>query len=186
MCVCCYRPEHSYKESKKSVVVKQPYEPLDIIDIRSPNPNPSVVNEEFDWTYERLRDSLSDFNNGFFEYADQLSSHIRGNFIFKSKFLKCRSEVNEKELGKRQNLQDKVKLQEAIEDLQAKYDSLERALEKVEDINEDNKESIGRLRAHRDRCVQNHATRKKTIDSLRDEATELRRQISHARSQSGN
>lgn len=144
---------------------------------------PHILHDEFDWTYERLRDHLAEFNNGFFEYADRLSGHIKSNFQYKPKFLTCRDRVNEKELEKRHSLQDKVNLQEALDDLQAKYDALEQALEKVEDINEDNKESMARLRAHRDRCVQNLSNRKKTIDSLRDEATELRRLISHARSQ---
>lgn len=148
--------------------------------------SPRIFHDEFDWTYERLRDSLSNFNNGFFEYADRLSGHIKSNFKYKPKFLACRDKVNEKELEKRHNIQDKVNLQESLDDLQAKYDALEQALEKVEDINEDNKESIARLRSHRDRCVQNLSNRKKTIDSLRDEATELRRQITHARSQVGN
>lgn len=146
---------------------------------------PHMLHDEFDWTYERLRDLLSEFNNGFFEYADRLSSHIKANFRYKPKFMSCRDRTSEKELEKRHIIQDKVNLQEALDDLQAKYDALEQALEKVEDINEDNKESITRLRSHRDRCVQNLSNRKKTIDTLRDEATELRRQISHARSQIG-
>ena len=146
----------------------------------------NLLHDEYDWTYERLRDHLGEFNNGFYEYADRLSSHVRANYKYKPKFLACRDRVNEKEVEKRNNIQDKISLQEALDDLQAKYDALAQALEKVEDINEDNKEIITRLRAHRDRCVQNHANRKKTIDSLRDEATELRRQITHARSQAGN
>lgn len=146
---------------------------------------PQILHDEFDWTYERLRDSLGEFNNGFYEYADRLSSHIKSNFKFKSKFLECRDAVHEKEVQKRHNLQDKVNLQESLDDLQAKYDALEQALEKVEDINEDNKEIMARLRGQRDTCVHNLANRKKTIDSLRDEATELRRHISHARSEAG-
>lgn len=135
-----------------------------------------------DWTYERLRDALADLNNGFFEYADRLSSQIKYNFHIRGKFLACKTKVGAKEQVKRNSVQDKINLQEALEDLQAKYDTLEQALEKLEDINEDNKESITRLRAHRDRCIQSSASRKKTIDSLRDEATELRRQITQARS----
>lgn len=144
-----------------------------------------ISHEGFDWTYERLRDSLADFNNGFFDYADRLSSHIKTNYVFKSKYETCTKRVATKEIDKRHSLQDKVNLQEGLEDLQAKYDALEQALEKIEDINDDSKETITRLRAHRDRCVQNHSSRQKTIDSLREEATELRRQIAHVRSQSG-
>ena len=146
---------------------------------------PKISHEAFDWTYERLRDSLADFNNGFFEYADRLSSHIKTNYVFKSKYTACTKKVAAKEIEKRHSMQDKVNLQEGLQDLQAKYDALEQALEKIEDINDDSKESITRLRAHRDRCVQNHSSRQKTIDSLREEATELRRQIAHTRSQSG-
>ena len=134
-----------------------------------------------DWTYERLRDAVAHLNNGFFEYADRLSSRIKYNFMIRSKFLVCNAKVGDKEQEKRHSIQDKINLQEALEDLQTKYDTLEQALEKLEDINEDNHESITRLRAHRDRCVQSNASRRKTIDSLRDEATELRRQITQAR-----
>ena len=144
-----------------------------------------VVTHETEWSYERLRDSLGEFNNGFFEYADSLASQVKTNFMFRSKYLTCDAKVKEKEVEKRHNIQGKINLQESIEDLQEKYDALEQALEKLEDINEDNKETMTRLRAHRDRCVQGNAERKKNIDSLREEATELRRQIAHARSQNG-
>lgn len=201
-CCCCLKLklEHSYRESR--VEVKSPLEssirdpvesallpleplklePFELEQLSLPQANNDA---ESDWTYERLRDAVAEVNNGFFEYADRLSSQIKFNFMFRSKFLTCNTKANGKELQKRHSIQDKINLQEALEDLQAKYDALEQALEKIEDINEDNKEAISRLRAHRDRCVQSNANRKKNVDSLRDEATELRRQISHARSQSG-
>lgn len=164
-----------------------PLEPFQLETFELDEPLLPRVNHdvESDWTYERLRDAVAEVNNGFFEYADRLSSQIKINFNFRSKFMTCNTKVNGRELEKRHSLQEKINLQESLEDLQAKYDALEQALEKVEDINEDNKETITRLRAHRDRCVQSNANRKKNIDSLREEATELRRQISHARSQTG-
>lgn len=174
--------EHRFEKSK--VVVKDPgvSESLELEDL----PHIAQMStSEKDWTYERLRDSLGVFNNGFFDYADRLSTQIKANFVFKSKYLTCSDNVNKKLLEKRHVIQEKVNLQQTLQDLQAKYNAYEQALEKLEDINDDNKEVISRLRAHRDRCVQNHANRKKTIDSLRDEATELRRQITRARSQLG-
>lgn len=162
-----------------------PLEPLQLEPFELDMPSKLSHDVESDWTYERLRDAVGEFNNGFFEYADRLSSQIKINFMFRSKFMTCSTKGNARELEKRHSLQEKINLQESLEDLQAKYDALEQALEKLEDINEDNKETITRLRAHRDRCVQSNANRKKNVDSLRDEATELRRQISHARSQIG-
>lgn len=141
-----------------------------------------MFQDEFDWTYEQLRDALAEFNKGIFEYADRLSSHIKTNFKFKSQLIACRDFVHKKELEKRHNLQDIVNLQETLDDLQSKYDAIERALKKLEDINEDNRVIITRLRSHRDTCVQNIVNRKKTIDTLQDEAAELRSKISHARS----
>lgn len=179
----------SFDDSFDSIIQPnlRPIEPnklerFELEEVSLPEMNHDV---ESDWNYERLRDSVAEFNNGFFEYADKLSSQIKINFMFRSKFMTCSTKANEKEQEKRHSIQDKINLQESLEDLQGKYDTLEQALEKLEDINEDNKETITRLRAHRDRCVQSNSNRKKNIDSLRDEATELRRQISHARSNSG-
>lgn len=190
MLISISKTEHSYKESH--VEVKSPGEHLSVLESLKLEPFeleqlsiPQTSHDDSDWSYERLRDAVAEINNGFFEYADRLSSQIKINFMFRTKFMGCNTKVNEKELEKRHSIQDKINLQESLEDLQTKYDALEQALEKLEDINEDNKEAITRLRAHRDRCVQSNANRKKNIDSLRDEATELRRQISHARSQSG-
>lgn len=172
---------------ESSLVDRTGYEPLQYLDpemVEEPSFT-TVVHSGTGWTYERLKNALEQFNHGFFEYADELSSQIKTNFMIRSKFLTCTKRVDDRELQKRQGIQEKIDLQESLEELQSKYNAVENALEKVEDINEDNKEAIARLRAHRERCIQSSANLNQNIESLREEATELRRQISRARAKAG-
>ena len=172
---------------KSSLVDNPGYEPLRPLEplIVEESSYPAPARQGSEWTYERLKNALEQFNHGFFEYADELSSQIKTNFMIRSKFMTCSKRVDDKEVLKRQGIQEKIDLQESLEELQSKYNAVEHALEKVEDVNEDNKEAIARLRAHRERCIESSASLNQNIESLREEAIELRRQISRARAKSG-
>ena len=135
--------------------------------------------DKMDWTYQRLRDMLAQLNKGIFEYAESLTAVIKRNSIFKSKYIDCSDRKKKMDHSMRNMHQDKTKLQESLDDLQTKYNSLEQAYEKVKDLAEDNKQTIEKLRGNRDRCVQMIANKNKIVEGLRDQAQELRRKMAN-------
>lgn len=144
-------------------------------EILKENPGPQ-------YSYEHLREFLSQLNTGIFSLSTRLSSYVAQNHRLKSNYMECRKRLSIISQEERDAVQEKIKLQEGLDELQAKFDALEQMVEKVNDGNEDRKTAIERLRANRDRCVQTVAVRNKMIANLRNQATELRRQVAHFRS----
>ena len=140
-----------------------------------------IADDDSLWTYQRIRGLVSQLNTAIYAYADRLSTQVTTYRKYREKFRQCSGKLEQAVHGQRNAVQDKIKLQEALDDLQSKHDALQQVYEKVKDINEDNRQLIENLRANRDRCVQTLSNRKKTIDSLRTQATELRRQIARYR-----
>lgn len=138
-----------------------------------------------EWSYRRIRDLIATLNVGLFEYADRLSAYIAYSLAFKEKYIKCGKYLAGLELELKNIIQDKVKLQEMLNDLTAKFNMLQHALKKAEDINQDNKESIEKIRVNRDKCMQTAENRNEVIASLRNQNTELRRHLSSLRSKLG-
>lgn len=136
-----------------------------------------------DWNYQKIRDLLSQLNTGIFWYADKLTKNVLRGKVFQTKFFDCNTKFKRLLSEYKGTVHDKIKLQEQLDDLQAKYNALEQVLEKVKDLNEDNRQTIDKLRANRDRCLQAGNHKMKTIDSLRNQAAELRRKLSHFRGQ---
>ena len=133
------------------------------------------------WTYQNLRELLAQLNTGIYIYAEMLTSQISKLLKFKSKYIECDKRKTRLDHDLRIAVQDKIKLQESLDDLQAKYNALQQVFGKVRDLNADNRQVIDQLRANRDRCVQSLANRKKSIDTLRAQSSELRRKLAHYR-----
>lgn len=140
---------------------------------------------EQEWSYRRIRDLIASLHVGLFEYADRLSAYIAYSLAFKEKYVKCSRKLSGLELELKHIIQDKVKLQEMLNDLTAKYNMLQHALKKAEDINQDNKENIEKIRVNRDKCTQTVENRNEVITSLRNQNEELRRHLSSLRSKLG-
>lgn len=140
---------------------------------------------EHEWSYRRIRDLIALLHVGLFEYADRLSAYIAYSISFKKKFLKCSKKLSVVEQELKNIMQDKVKLQELLNDLGVKYNMLTHALKKAEDINHDNKQTIEKIRVNRDKCIQTVENRVDVIASLRNQNTELRRHLATLRSKLG-
>ena len=140
---------------------------------------------EQEWSYRRIRDLIANLHVGLFEYADRLSAYISYSLAFKEKYAVCSKRLSVLEQELKNIMQDKVKLQEMHNDLTAKYNMLKHALKKSEDINQDNKESIEKIRVNRDKCTQTVENRNEVITSLRNQNAELRRHLSSMRSKLG-
>lgn len=144
-----------------------------------------VGNTEKEWSYRRVRNSVASLHVALFEYVGRLSAYISYSKTFRGKFTKCRKRLNLLESELKDIMQDKVKLQELVKDLSAKYKLLEHAIKKVGDINQDNKETIENIRINRDKCVQTVDNRNEVITSLRNQNSELRRHLASLRSKFG-
>lgn len=171
--------EWKYKvNEKKTETEVNPDTKLDNLDL----PRLQSEGSEQEWSYRRIRDLIALLHVGLFEYADRLSSYISYSAPFKGKYLKCRKRLSVLEHELKNIVQDKIKLQELLKDLNAKYNMLEHALKKAGDINQDNKESIEKTRVNRDKCIQTIDNRNDVITSLRNQNAELRRHLSTLRS----
>lgn len=140
---------------------------------------------EQEWSYRRIRDLIALLHVGLFEYADRLSAYTSYSGLFKGKYLKCRKRLSVIEHELKNLVQDKIKLQEVLKDLSTKYNMLEHALKKAGDINQDNKETIEKIRVNRDKCIQTIDNRNDVVTSLRNQNAELRRHLSGLRSKFG-
>ena len=145
---------------------------------------PSDTTEQ-EWSYRRIRDLIALLHVGLFEYADRLSAYISYSAEFKGKYLKCKKRLSTLEHECKNIDQDKIKLQEALKDQSTKYNMLEHALKKAGDINQDNKETIEKIRVIRDKCIQTVDNRNDVVTSLRSQNAELRRHLSNLRSKFG-
>lgn len=171
--------EWKYKVTEKTTETEvNPDTKLESIDL------PPLQGEGSDqeWSYRRIRDLIALLHVGLFEYADRLSSYITYSSTFKGKYLKCRKKGSVLEHDLKNIVQDKIKLQELLKDLKAKYNMLEHALKKAGDINQDNKETIEKVRVSRDKCIQTIDNRNDVVTSLRNQNAELRRHLSTIRS----
>ena len=145
---------------------------------------PSDTTEQ-EWSYRRIRDLIALLHVGLFEYADRLSAYISYSAEFKGKYLKCKKRLSTLEHECKNIDQDKIKLQDALKDQSTKYNMLEHALKKAGDINQDNKETIEKIRVIRDKCIQTVDNRNDVVTSLRSQNAELRRHLSNLRSKFG-
>lgn len=141
---------------------------------------------EQEWSYRRIRDLIALLHVGLFEYADRLSAYISYSAMFKGKFLKCTKTLGVVDQTIKHTQQDKVKFKEVLNDLGAKYNMLEHALDKADDINEDNKQVIEKIRVNRDKCLQTVDSSNDVITSLRNQNAELRRRLAQLRLKIGN
>jgi chromosome segregation ATPase len=169
------KTQTTYTSSKKTDA--NPDAKLDGIDL------PQLKREGADkeWSYRRIRDLIALLHVGLFEYADRLSSYISYSTEFKGKYLKCRKRLNILIQELKNLVQDKIKLQELLKDLSSKYNMLEHALKKAGDINQDNKETIEKIRVNRDKCIQTIDNRNEVVASLRNQNSELRRHLATLR-----
>lgn len=170
----------SYKKTTEKKVEGEvnPDSKLEGIDL----PQLQTEGSEQEWSYRRIRDLIALLHVGLFEYADRLSSYIAYSAEFKVKYLKCRKRLSILDHELKNVLQDKIKLQELLKDLNAKYNMLEHALKKANDINQDNKATIEKIRVNRDKCIQTIDNRNDVVGSLRNQNAELRRHLSTLRS----
>lgn len=174
--------EWKYKGTdKKTVAEINPDTKLENIDL----PQLQGEGSEQEWSYRRIRDLIALLHVGLFEYASRLSSYTSYSTEFKGKYLKCRKRLSVLEHELKNMIQDKIKLQELLNDLNAKYNMLEHALKKAGDINQDNKETIEKIRVNRDKCIQTVDNRNDVVNSLRNQNAELRRHLSTLRSKFG-
>lgn len=183
---------------KKKNVVKQEwkYEVTEKNNGNSENPDKKLETidlpllrgegSEQEWSYRRIRDLIALLHVGLFEYADRLSAYISYSAMFKSKFLKCTKTLGVVDQTIKHTQQDKVKFKEVLNDLGAKYNMLEHALDKADDINEDNKQVIEKIRVNRDKCLQTVDSSNDVITSLRNQNAELRRRLAQLRLKIGN
>lgn len=168
----------SYRTEKKTDTEVNPDSKLEGIDL----PQLQREGSEQEWSYRRIRDLIALLHVGLFEYADRLSSYISYSAEFKNKYLKCRKRLSILEHELKNLVQDKIKLQELLRDLSSKYNMLEHALKKAGDINQDNKETIEKIRVNRDKCIQTIDNRNDVVSSLRNQNAELRRHLATLRS----
>ena len=169
-----------YSMTEKSEVGENPDERIEDLDLPQLRESPDQ-----EWSYRRIRDLIATLHVGLFEYADRLSAYIAYSLAFKEKFIKCSKALASLEMELKHLVQDKVKLQELLNDLNAKYNMLQHALKKAEDINHDNKDTIEKMRLNRDKCTQTVENRNDVINSLRNQNAELRRHLSSLRSRLG-
>jgi len=134
-----------------------------------------------DWNYLKIRDLLSQLNNALYAYSNKLTKDILKGKVFQTKSIDCTTKYSTLFTECKSIIQDKITLQQELDDLRNKYTSLEQVLAKVKDINEDNRQTIDKLRAKRDQCVREEAEKVKTINSLRSRAVELRRRLARFR-----
>ena len=161
---------------KKLSSKKNPDAKLDGIDL----PHLRRAGSE-EWSYRRIRDLIALLHVGLFEYADRLSSYITYSTEFRSKFLKCRKRLIILIHQLKNLVQDKIKLQDLLKDLSSKYKLLEHALKKAGDINQDNKETVEKIRVNRDKCIRTIDNRNDVVASLRNQNAELRRHLASLR-----
>ncbi len=134
-----------------------------------------------DWNYLKIRDLLSQLNNALYAYSNKLTKDILKGKVFQTKSIDCTTKYSTLFSECKSIIQDKITLQQELDDLRNKYTSLEQVLAKIKDINEDNRQTIDKLRAKRDQCVRDDAEKVKTINSLRSRAVELRRRLARFR-----
>ena len=173
--------EWKYKEIKKTKPDINPDSKLDGIDL----PYQKREGNRKEWSYRRIRDLIALLHIGLFEYADRLSSYIAYSSEFKGKLVKCEKRLSVLTHDLKNLVQDKIKLQELLKDLSAKYNMLEHALKKAGDINQDNKDTIEKIRVNRDKCIQTIDNRNEVVTSLRNQNSELRRHLASLRSRFG-
>lgn len=179
-------PDTQTIESKKSkwkykLTDKNPDTKLEKIDLALLQ----VGNTEKEWSYRHVRNSIASLHVALFEYVGRLTAYISYSKTFRVKYTKCRKKLSLLESELKDIMQDKVKLQELIKDLSAKYKLLQHAIKKVGDINQENKETIENIRVNRDKCVQTVDNRNEVITSLRNQNAELRRHLASLRSKFG-
>jgi len=134
-----------------------------------------------DWNYMKIRDLLSQLNNALYTYSNKLTKDILKGNMFKMKSLDCTTKYERLFSECKAVVQDKINLRQQLDDLRNKYSTMEQTLTKVKDLNEDNRQTIDKLRATRDQCLRTDAEKTKTIETLRNRAVELRRKLSHFR-----
>ena len=144
-----------------------------------------VGNTEKEWSYRRVRNSISSLHVALFEYVGRLSAYISYSKTFRGKYSKCRKKLILLESELKDIMQDKVKLQDLVNDLSAKYKLIEHAIKKVGSINQDNKDTMESIQVNRDKCVKTVDNRNEVIISLRNQNAELRRHLASLRSKFG-
>lgn len=131
--------------------------------------------------YVRIRGLLSELNEAMYHYASNLTKGIIRGKSYLRRLGECNIKYKKLIIEFKAISQDKIKLQEELDDLSSKFSAMKNTLAKVSDINEDNRQLIDKLRANRDQCLQASTSKMKTVNSLRSQTAELRRKLSHFR-----
>lgn len=176
-----WKYEENEKKFEKMARVN-PDSKLDGIDLPQ---SPQKGGKQKEWSYRRIRDLIALLHVGLFEYADRLSSYIAYSSEFKGKLVKCTKRLTVLSLDLKNLVQDKIKLQELLKDLSSKYNMLEHSLKQAGDINQDNKDTIEKIRVNRDKCIRTIDNRNEVVTSLRNQNSELRRHLATLRSRFG-
>ena len=131
-------------------------------------------------SYENIRDLLSQVNDALLLYASNLAKGILKGKAYKQKVTECVIKYKRLYAECRESSQDKVKLQDVLDDLTSKFNAMEHVLLKVKDVNKDNRQLIEELRANRDHCMKDQTNKTKTIHSLRDQTAILRGKLAQS------
>ena len=134
-----------------------------------------------DGNYMKIRNLLSQLNNALYTYSNKLTKEILKGNTFKKKVQDCTTKYGRLFSECKAIAHDKITLQQHLDDLRNKYSTMEQTLTKVKDLNEDNRQTIDKLRATRDQCLRTVGEKTKTIENLRYRSVVLRRQLSRFR-----
>lgn len=127
--------------------------------------------------YHRIRDSIASLNVALSEYARKLSTYVSYSGTFREKFTKCRNRLKRLETDLNIITKDRIQVKGMLMELRPKYDTLENALKKAGEINQEKKKTIDKIRTSRDKCIQTINNRKGTITNARDQNAEMKRRL---------